>query len=195
MALLFAAKLKQRCAKENIMAKVKYVDNKPTLESDDDDGKLRIFNTTMDEMRANRRATGETFPSKFTKKTLRQSSIDNLQPTTGNRVDFSDEKMGPNFRVSRSKRAPMKEGEYGNVNREGNPEAIGPDMGRVNKEAAKAARDFTAMEMAQNLMSPGYNKKKGGAIKAKKMASGGKVSQLAKANGCAVRGKSKGRIV
>jgi hypothetical protein len=38
-------------------------------------------------------------------------------------------------------------------------------------------------------------KKKGGAIKAKKMASGGKVSQLAKANGCAVRGKSKGRII
>ena len=29
----------------------------------------------------------------------------------------------------------------------------------------------------------------------KKMASGGKVSQLAKANGCAVRGKSRGRIV
>jgi hypothetical protein len=29
----------------------------------------------------------------------------------------------------------------------------------------------------------------------KKMASGGKVSQLAKANGCAVRGKSKGRII
>jgi len=37
--------------------------------------------------------------------------------------------------------------------------------------------------------------KKGGAVKAKKMASGGKTSQLAKANGCAVRGKSKGRIV
>jgi hypothetical protein len=28
----------------------------------------------------------------------------------------------------------------------------------------------------------------------KKMASGGKVSQLAKANGCAVRGKTKGKI-
>jgi hypothetical protein len=184
-ALRKKVRLKVNLFKGHIMAK-KY---------DDDDGKLRIFNTTLDEMRANRRATGETFPSKFTKKTLRQSSIDNLQPTTGNRVDFSDEKMGPNFRVSRSKRAPMKEGEYGNVNREGNPEAIGPDMGKVNKEAAKAARDFTATEMAQNLMSPGYNKKKGGTIKAKKMSSGGKVSQLAKANGCAVRGKSKGRIV
>jgi hypothetical protein len=42
---------------------------------------------------------------------------------------------------------------------------------------------------------PTENMKKGGAIKAKKMASGGKVSQLAKANGCAVRGKSKGRII
>jgi hypothetical protein len=39
------------------------------------------------------------------------------------------------------------------------------------------------------------NFKKGGAVKTKKMASGGKTSQLAKANGCAVRGKSKGRIV
>ena len=37
--------------------------------------------------------------------------------------------------------------------------------------------------------------KKGGAIKAKKMASGGKVAQLAKANGIAVKGKSRGRIV
>ena len=35
-------------------------------------------------------------------------------------------------------------------------------------------------------------KKKGGMIK--KMASGGKVSQLAKANGIAVRGKSRGKI-
>jgi hypothetical protein len=100
-------------------------------------------------------------------------------------------------KVNKARRmpVPMKEGEYGNVNREGNPEAIGPDMGRVNREAAKAARDFTATEMAQNLMSRGYNKKKGGAIKTKKMSSGGKVSQLAKANGCAVRGKSKGRII
>ena len=34
--------------------------------------------------------------------------------------------------------------------------------------------------------------KKGGTVK--KMASGGKVSQLAKANGCAVRGKTRGTI-
>ena len=36
--------------------------------------------------------------------------------------------------------------------------------------------------------------KKGGKVKAKKMASGGKVSQLAKANGIAIRGKTKGKI-
>jgi hypothetical protein len=36
--------------------------------------------------------------------------------------------------------------------------------------------------------------KKGGAIKVKKMASGGKTSQLAKANGIAVRGKTRGKI-
>ena len=130
-------------------------------------------------------------------------------PKRASRVDFSEmTSRGPNMgKVIRPRRmpVPMKEGEYGNVNREGNPEAIGPDMGRVNREAAKAARDFTATEMAQNLMSPGYNKmKKGGAVKSKKMSSngkvkkmssGGKTSQLAKANGCAVRGKSKGRIV
>ena len=31
--------------------------------------------------------------------------------------------------------------------------------------------------------------------KPKKMASGGKVAQLAKANGCAIKGKTKGRII
>jgi hypothetical protein len=183
MVLLLKANQEERIFKEIIMAK-KYAD---------DDGKLRIFGTTLDEMRANRRATGETFPSKFTKNTLRQSSIDNLQPTTGKRVDFSDEKMGPKFRVNRPRPAPMKEGEYGNVNREGNPEAIGPDMGTVNKEAAKAARDFTAMEMAQNLMSPGYNKKKGGMIKTKKMSSGGSTASK-RADGCAQRGKTRGKM-
>jgi hypothetical protein len=36
-----------------------------------------------------------------------------------------------------------------------------------------------------------YFKKAGGTVK---MAKGGKVSQLAKANGCAVRGKTRGKI-
>ena len=181
------------------MAKVKYVDNKPTLEGDDDDGKLRVFGKTLDEMRANRRATGETFPSKFTKKTLRQSSIDNLQPTTGNRVDFSDEKMGPNFRVPKkitkekvSIETPS--GDIGSVDR--TADVIGPDMSKVIKDvvATKPARDLTATEMAQNLMSPGYNKmKKGGAVK--KMASGGKVSSASKrADGIATKGKTRGKM-
>jgi hypothetical protein len=37
--------------------------------------------------------------------------------------------------------------------------------------------------------------KKGGAVKSKKMASGGKVGQLSKADGCAVKGKTKGSMV
>jgi hypothetical protein len=41
---------------------------------------------------------------------------------------------------------------------------------------------------------PTENMKKGGKVKAKKMATGGKVSQLAKANGIAVRGKTRGKI-
>ena len=163
----------------------------------DDDGKLRIFGKTLEEMKANRRATGETFPSKFTKNTLRQSSIDNLQPSVASRVDFSNEKIGPKFPKKVTKETVTVEGERGSVDRD-NPDVIGPDMSKVNKESAKPTRDFSAMEMAQNLMSPGYNKlKKGGAVKSKSkcMASGGKVSQLAKANGIAVRGKSRGRIV
>ena len=180
------------------MAKVKYVDNKPTLVGDDDDGKLRIFGKTLDEMRSNRRSTGETFPSKFTKKTLNQSSIDNLQPTTGSRVDFSDEKMGPNFRVPKkitkekvSIETPS--GDIGSVDR--TADVIGPDMSKVIKDvvATKPAREFTAMEMAQNLMSPGYNKKKGGMIKTKKMSSGGSTASK-RADGCAVRGKTKGKM-
>ncbi|NDB60302.1 hypothetical protein EB001_17885 [bacterium] len=159
----------------------------------DDDGKLRIFGKTLEEMRQNRHQTGETFPSKFTKKTLRQSSIDNLQPSVASRVDFSDEKIGPKFPKKVTKKEVTVEGERGSVDRS-NPDVIGPDMSKVNKEAAKPAREFTAMEMAQNLMSPGYNKKKGGMIK--KMAKGGSVSSASKrADGCATKGKTKGRII
>ena len=67
-------------------------------------------------------------------------------------------------------------------------------MGKVNKEESKPAREFTATEKAQNLMSPGYNKKKGGVIK--KMSSGGKVNSASRrADGCAMRGKTKGRMI
>ena len=186
------------------MAKVKYVNNKPTLEGDDDDGKLRIFGKTLDEMRSNRRSTGETFPSKFTKKTLNQPSIDNLQPTTGSRVDFSDEKKGPNFRapkkITKEKVSiETPSGDIGSVDRTADVIASGPDMSKITKadeekeNKVKAPREFTAMEMAQNLMSPGYNKKKGGMIKTKKMSSGGSTASK-RADGCAVRGKTKGKM-
>jgi hypothetical protein len=160
----------------------------------DDDGKLRIFGTTLDEMADNRHKTGETFPSKFTKNTLRQSSIDNLQPTTGKRIDFSDEKMGPKYKrpIKVTKKEVSVEtppGDMGSVDR--TADVIGPDMGKVN---AKPSRDFTATEMAQNLMSPGYNKlKKGGAVKTKKMSSGGSTASK-RADGCAQRGKTRGKM-
>jgi len=49
--------------------------------------------------------------------------------------------------------------------------------------------------MAQNLMSPGYNKmKKGGSVKAKCMSKGGSTASK-RADGCAMRGKTKGRMI
>jgi hypothetical protein len=70
-------------------------------------------------------------------------------------------------------------GDIGSVNRLGNPEAIGPDMSKSIKEVA-VENDMDLEEKARKSM--GFKK-------------GGKVSQLAKANGCAVRGKTKGRII
>ena len=56
------------------------------------------------------------------------------------------------------------------------------------RDAIRSERKKSGMPAVED------NMKKGGTIKAKKMASGGKVSQLAKANGCAVRGKTRGTI-
>jgi hypothetical protein len=56
------------------------------------------------------------------------------------------------------------------------------------RDAIRSERKKSGMPAVED------NMKKGGTIKAKKMASGGKVSQLAKANGCAVRGKTRGKI-
>jgi len=120
-------------------------------------------------------------------------------PSRMARQDFSEmTSRGPNMgKVNKARprpmSVPMKEGEYGNVNREGNLEAMGPDMGRVNKDMPMATREFTATEMAQNLMSPGYNKKKGGMIKTKKMSSSGSTASK-RADGCAQRGKTKGKM-
>jgi hypothetical protein len=155
---------------------------------------LKILGKTLDEWKES------SFPSR-----LEAAKAKAKAGQVANRVDFSDEKMGPKFKADTK---PIKKitkekvsvetptGDIGSVDR--TADVIGPDMSKVVKDviATKPARDFTDTEMAQNLMSPGYNKmKKGGAVKSKKMSSGGKTSQLAKANGIAVRGKSRGRII
>ena len=91
------------------------------------------------------------------------------------------------------------------------PAPSSDDMGPVNPgnemlkgamAAEEAAKQRAAMQkallkgategMGGKELEKAMNKKKGGIIK--KMAGGGKVSQLAKANGCAVRGKTRGKI-
>jgi hypothetical protein len=47
--------------------------------------------------------------------------------------------------------------------------------------------------MAQNLMSRGYNMKKGGAVKAKAKPKASSASK--RADGCAVKGKTRGRMI
>jgi hypothetical protein len=154
------------------------------------DGKTRFFGKTKDEIQAHRAAVNAAFARK------KESSSSDDKPNIASRTDFSDEKMSPKFKAPKKmakEKVETSPGDMGSVDR--TADVIGPDMSTVNKEAVKPTRDFTATEMAQNLMSPGYNKmKKGGAVKAKKMASGGKTSQLAKANGIAVRGKTKGKM-
>jgi hypothetical protein len=115
----------------------------------------------------------------------------------GRRAILPNEKIGPNFKVPKkitkekvSIETPS--GDIGSVDR--TADVIGPNMSQVIKDVApiKPTRDFTATEMAQNLMSPGYNKmKKGGAVKSKP-----KVSSASKrADGIATKGKTRGRIV
>jgi len=58
----------------------------------------------------------------------------------------------------------------------------------------KELKDLYETGISDKDIAAAKGNKKGGAIKVKKMASGGKVSQLAKANGCAVRGKTRGTI-
>ena len=165
--------------------KLKYINNIPTFvdEESNDDGKLRIGGKTINELLA---MGGKSKPS----------------GNIASRTDFSDEKMGPKFKADTK---PIKKitkekvsvetpsGNIGSVDR--TADVIGPDMSKVIKDvvATKPAREFTAMEMAQNLMSPGYNKKKGGMIKTKKMSSGGSTASK-RADGCAVRGKTKGKM-
>jgi len=65
----------------------------------------------------------------------------------------------------------------------------------LSEKAGMTDRANMNKSYREGMKNNGSFNKKGGAIKAKCMASGGKVSQLSKANGIAVRGKSRGRIV
>lgn len=155
---------------------------------------LKILGKTLDEWKES------SFPSR-----LAAAKAKAKAGQIANRTDFSDEKIGPNFR---SDTKPVKKitkekvsvetpsGNIGSVDR--TADVIGPDMSKVIKEdtVTKPTRDFTATEMAQNLLSRGYNMKKGGKVKAKKMSSGGKVSSASKrADGIATKGKTKGRMI
>ena len=157
------------------MAKrVRYVDNKPTLV---DEEKIML-----------NRYSGDQAYKLDVPKVKKSGDI-------ASRTDFSNEKIGPKFKSDAKKESKkeMPTGDIGSVDR--TDDVIGPDMSKVIKDvvATKPAREFTAMEMAQNLMSPGYNKKKGGMIKTKKMSSGGSTASK-RADGCAVRGKTKGKV-
>ena len=67
---------------------------------------------------------------------------------------------------------------------------------RKSQEAARAQMLKNIKESFSGPEVPGEYRKKGGAIKAKKMASGGTVKSSAskRADGCATKGKTKGKI-
>mgnify|MGYP007049611334 CR=1 FL=1 len=69
---------------------------------------------------------------------------------------------------------------------------VGRSLDTIGGALGKPGGDSMRAQIAQT--QPGMMKK-GGAVKSKKMASGGKVGQLSKADGCAVKGKTKGRMV
>jgi hypothetical protein len=122
-----------------------------------------------------------------------------LSDVPGHRAILPDEKIGPKFKVPKkitkekvSIETPS--GDIGSVDR--TADVIGPNMSQVIKDVApiKPTRDFTATEMAQNLMSPGYNKmKKGGAVKAKSKPKASSASK--RADGIATKGKTRGRMI
>ena len=72
------------------------------------------------------------------------------------------------------------------------PEGKQKESEKKLEETAKKVREGKIPAPSSDDMGPLPAKKKGGMIK--KMAGGGKVSQLAKANGIAVRGKTRGKI-
>ena len=100
---------------------------------------------------------------------------------------------------------PMKEGDYGTVNSEKNSEAMGPNIGKVIKEAAaekepdlqEKARRSLGFKKGGKITTANYDKEYGKIYRkaVKNMSSGGSVSSASKrADGCAVRGKTKGKM-
>jgi hypothetical protein len=175
------AKLKVRRAKENIMPA------------------LKIFG---------RRIGGpkeEDFKKRITSDDKMAPNFD--VPKRASRVDFSEmTSKGPNMgKVNKvTKKEVSVEGNLGSVDRS-NPDVIGPNMGQVITAPNDIAPNFApikeaAVEKEMDLQdkarrSMGF--KKGGKVKSKaiKMASGGKVSSASKrADGIAVKGKTKGKI-
>ena len=107
-------------------------------------------------------------------------------PSRMARQDFSEmTSKGPNMgKVNKVTKKEVTvetpEGEYGSVNREDNPEAIGPDMSKVNK-SVEVEKEMDLQDKARRSM--GFKK-------------GGKVGSASKrADGIATKGKTRGRII
>jgi len=159
---------------------------------------LKIFGKTVkeigEEARAKRQALNESFKKKSP---MSADGIDRelegrpANPDFPGKLGISpSDKIGPKFNVPKkvTKETVTVEGERGSVDRD-NPDVIGPDMGKINKAAAEIA-DVDMQEKARKSM--GF--KRGG--KTKCMSSGGKASSASRrADGCAIRGKTRGRMV
>ena len=159
---------------------------------------LKIFGKTVkeigEEARAKRQALNESFKKKSP---MSADGIDRelegrpANPDFPGKLGISpSDKIGPKFNVPKkvTKETVTVEGERGSVDRD-NPDVIGPDMGKINKAAADIA-DVDMQEKARKSM--GF--KRGG--KTKCMSSGGKASSASRrADGCAIRGKTRGRMV
>jgi len=87
---------------------------------------------------------------------------------------------------------------YNDKKAKGNWDGMTPEELDVSDKAFRqlANENKRIENMSRAMKESQSGKKKGGKITAKKMASGGKVSSASKrADGCAIRGKTKGRIV
>ena len=157
--------------------RVRYVDNKPTLV---DEEKIML-----------NRYSGDQAYKLDVPKVKKSGDI-------ASRTDFSNEKIGPKFK-SDAKKEPKKEmptGDIGSVDR--TDDVIGPDMSKITKadeekepavEKEPAAKKEPAAEKELDLQekarrSMGF--KKGGTVKSS--------SASKRADGCAVRGKTKGKM-